>query len=85
MEEEVKKRWKQYFAPLLQGDIVPQNDASVGEVPAEGTEEMISVEKVCLGIWRLKNWKAPGIFGITGEMLKTGGEIVVQCLHKIVY
>ena len=66
-EEEVRKRWKQYFASLLQGDVVQQNDASVGEVPAEGAEETISMEEVCLSIWRLKNGKAPGVFA---EMLK---------------
>ena len=47
-EEEVRKRWKQYFASLLQEYVVQQNDASVGEVPAEGTEKTISMEEVCL-------------------------------------
>ena len=32
---------------------------------------------------RLKNTKAPGICGITGEMLKAGGDVVVQWLHRI--
>ena len=31
----------------------------------------------------LKNRKAPGIYGITGEMLKAGGDVVVQWLHRI--
>ena len=31
-----------------------------------------------------EEWIAPGVCGITGEVLKAGGEIVVQWLHKIV-
>ena len=31
-----------------------------------------------------EEWIAPGVYGITGEMLKAGSEIVVQWLHKIV-
>lgn len=87
-EEEVRKRWKEYFAALLQGEGVQQNEhkrnASVGEVPAEATDEKISVEEVRSSICRLKNGKAPGVCGITGGMLKAGGEAVVQWLHKIV-
>ena len=32
---------------------------------------------------RLKNRKAPGICGITVEMLKVGGDVVVHWLHRI--
>ena len=34
-------------------------------------------------IRRLKNRKAPSVCGITSEMLKAGGDAVVQWLHKI--
>ena len=46
--------------------------------------ERISMEEVCSSIWRLKNGKAPGVWGVTGEMLKAGGKAVVQWLHKII-
>ena len=41
------------------------------------------MEEVHECIRRLKNRKAPGVCRITGEMLKAGGEAVVQWLHKI--
>ena len=31
----------------------------------------------------MKSRKAPGVCGITGEMLKAGGGVVVQWLHRI--
>ena len=31
----------------------------------------------------MKNRKAPGICGLTGEMLKAGGDVVVQWLNRI--
>ena len=40
--------------------------------------EKISVEEVRECIERLKNRKALGICGIKGEMLKVGGDVVVQ-------
>ena len=31
----------------------------------------------------MKNRKAPGVCGVTGEMLKVGGGVVVEWLHKM--
>ena len=42
------------------------------------------MEEVCCSIQRLKNRKAPGVCGITEEMSKAGGEVVVQWLHNII-
>ena len=36
------------------------------------------MEEVCSSILRLKNRKAPGVCGVTGEMLKAGGGVVVE-------
>ena len=33
---------------------------------------------------KTEEWEAPGVCGITGEVLKAGSEIVIQWLHKIV-
>ena len=46
--------------------------------------ERIIMEEVCSSIWRLKKGKAPGICGVTGEMLKASGRVVVQWLHKVI-
>ena len=86
-EEEVRNRWKEYFASLLQGEGVQQNECKIAsreEERVEGTRhERISMEEVCSSILRLKNRKAPGVCGVTGEMLKAGGGVVVEWLHKI--
>ena len=79
-EEEVRNRWKEYFASLLQGEGVQQNECKIAsreEEQVEGTRhERISMEEVCSSILRLKNRKAPGVCGVTGEMLKAGGRVV---------
>ena len=49
---------------------------------AECSEE-ISVDEVRECIRRLKSSKAPGVCGTTGEVLKEGGEVVVQWLHRV--
>ena len=72
-EEEVRERWKEYFASLLQGEEVQQiehrnehRNVRGEEERVEGTRhERISMEEVCSSIWRLKNWKAPGVCGVT--------------------
>ena len=70
-EEEVRNRWKEYFASLLQGEGVQQN-----ECKSASRHERINMEDVCSSILRLKNRKAPGVSGVTGEMLKAGGGVV---------
>ena len=85
-EKEVRKRWREYFASLLQDEEVQQNVHRNARGEDEQVEmaghERISIEEVCSSIWRLKNGKAPGVWGVTGEMLKAGGQTVVQWLHK---
>ena len=89
-EEEVRTRWKDYFAVLLESN--QDNNAQVpdhrkgqseGEDVDQETEcaEEISVEEVHECIRRLTIRKAPGVCGVTGEMLKIGGEVVVQWLY----
>ena len=59
-----------------------RRDQDANQLDADCTEK-ISVEEVRECIRRLKNRKALGICGITGEMLKAGGDVVVQWLHRI--
>ena len=86
---EVKKRCRDHFTTLLQRNGQPQQevlqaDVYREEVLGETNEEEISVEEVCTSIVRLKSKKAPGVCGITGEMIKTGGEVTVRWMHSIV-
>ena len=90
-EEKVKVRWKEYFASLFQANDVPQQRVSKEvtgeevqvEETVEETVEEITLEEIRRSIARLKNRKTPGVCDISGEMLKAGGEVVVEWLHRI--
>ena len=66
-EEEVRKRWKEYFASLMQDEGFQQNEHRIANREEEQVErtryERISMEEVCSSIWRLKNGKAPRVCG----------------------
>ena len=92
-EEEVRARWKDYFASLLESEqnsntqmpgqrVEQRRDEDVNQLGVDCTEK-ISVEEVRECIRGLRNRKAPGICGITGEMLKASGDVVVKWLHRI--
>ena len=53
-------------------------------VLGERNKKEISVEEVRTSIIRLKSKKAPGACGITGGMIKAGGEVTVRWMHSIV-
>ena len=84
-------RWKEYFASLFQANDVPQQRVSKEvtgeevqvEETVEETVEEITLEEIRRSIARLKNRKTPGVCDISGEMLKAGGEVVVEWLHRI--
>ncbi len=87
-EGEVQKRWRDYFATLLQSNDQPQQGVpwgdSYGAETVEEADEEITLEEVCNSIAKLKSKKAPGVCGVTGEMLKAGGEVTVRWMHSIV-
>ena len=87
-EGEVRKGWREYFAMLLQSNSqqqqgIPHGDA-YREDRVEEADEDITLEEVRRNIVKLKSKKAPGVCEVTGEMLKTGGEIAVRWMHSIV-
>ena len=49
----------------------------------EENVEEITLEEVQRSIARLKSRKTPGVCEVSGEMLKAGGEVVVEWLHRI--
>ena len=80
-EEKVSDRWREYFEKLLNEEN-EWND----ELPAEyveGPADMISKEEVRQAIQDLKVRKAAGPSGVTGEMIKAGGEQAVDWLNSI--
>ena len=58
-----------------------RRDQDVNQLDTDCTEK-INVEEVHKCNGRLKNRKALGLCGTTGEMLKAGGDVVVQWLHR---
>ena len=75
-EDQVRGRWKEYFASLFQANGEMQHrvsgEASGGEAQVESVEE-ITLEEVQRSIARLKSRKTPGVCEVSGEMLKAGG------------
>ena len=81
--EEVVKRWKEHFEGLYQGMDGPGLHMPNGATTVlEGYLEMMK-EEVRRSVRRLKMRKAPGICGIVPEMLKAGGEVMVEWMVKL--
>ncbi|XP_030756951.1 uncharacterized protein LOC115882842 [Sitophilus oryzae] len=81
-EEDIIKRWKQYFEDLFEG----QSDQKNFVVESRATsqeEDMIELEDVHCTIQKLKKGKAARHDGITAEMLKNMGEKGEKILTKI--
>ena len=87
-EDQVRGRWKEYFASLFQANGEMQQrvsgDVSGGEAQVEENADEITLEEVQRSIARLKSRKTPGVCEVSGEMLKAGGEVVVEWLHRFV-
>ena len=84
---DVKQRWKEYFewllnvddgrrAELTESGLGVMNELSNGELE-------IGVEDVRKVVKKLKGGKSPGVDGITSEMLKCGGECLLEWLRRV--
>ena len=85
--EALKGHWKEYFEGLM--NVESKKEAVVtcmgmerggGRLKIQGS---ISRREVKRAIGRLKMRKAPGVDGITAEMLRFGGEVVIDWMHLI--
>ena len=81
-EEGILDRWRERFEGLLKGEVCPIPEEQNEETGSEEDEE-ISVEEVQKAIQKLKVGKAAGVYGISGEMLKTGGEPAVRWMTEL--
>ena len=83
----VRGRWAEYFEQLYQVDPPTVNlDAGSVEIPLPDppiSEDPPSLTEVRGAISKLKSGKAAGICGIQAELLKAGGEHMVQRLHAV--
>ena len=84
-ESEVKSRWNEYFCNLL--NVENGREAMIGErrMYEVGAQHVIdiSVDDVRKAIKKLKNGKSPGVDGITSEMLRYGGDCMVEWLTRV--
>ena len=81
-ENEVIGRWKEHFEGLFQVTDGPYQYLLCGEATLEDDLEIMR-EEVKGGVRKLKMRKAPGICGIVPEMLKAGGEVVIEWMTEV--
>ena len=80
-QTKVLNRWKEHLESLFPEveDVSEQPDLEVGQK----SDKEISEEEVRRVVSRPKGGKAPGTCGIMPEMLKAGGEVVIEWLVKL--
>ena len=87
-KNEVKCRWREHFSELLGGEQVEEGimgEELSGEKIEERSgmlQEEITKEEIRRGVGKLTKGKA-GVRGSSGELLKAGGEVVIEWLFKI--
>jgi hypothetical protein len=80
-EENLKKRWKAYMEKLLNEE--NEWDEIVDADKIQGPQQMISHEEVKKAIKKMKSGKAGGPSGVVADMLKAGGETIVECFTDL--
>ena len=79
------KRWKEHFEQLLNHPPVTVPNLPAG--PREDDVQLCSVPslaEVSAAVKRLRNGKAPGLCGISAEMLKASGHARMQWLTDVI-
>ena len=86
-QKAVKDRWSEYFEQLLNvddGRAAELTDVRGNEVNGNQEVEVeVSIENVRKAVKKLKKGKAPGVDGITSEMLHFGGDSVLEWLTRV--
>ncbi|CAH1242627.1 Hypp6909 [Branchiostoma lanceolatum] len=83
-------RWKEHFSQLLNHPPVPEDPTLAEEANAtDGSNPdcltaPVTPDEVKAALKKLKNGKAPGICNLTAEMLKAGGDHMIQWLTQII-
>ena len=79
-EQDIRERWKQYFASLLN----EENPHNIEELPpTEGPLEEISEEEIRRALGNMKRGKATGPSGLSSDILREAGDIGVAELLKV--
>ena len=85
-KNDVKRRWREYFEDLLNVDNGRVAELMDARIRVDGNERMemeVTVEDVRKAVKKLKKGKAPGVDGITSEMLCSGGSCVLEWLARV--
>lgn len=81
------QRWREFFYELYNND-PPQGPALEPPTADDPREPFFEGEptsiEVKAAIKSLKNRKAPGADQVTAEMIKTGGDVLLQWLHALI-
>ena len=85
--DEYRARWAEYFEQLYMADPPTQQlpvAVALPPVPIpQINEDAPSIAEVRMAVSKLKSGKAAGVCGIPGELLKEGGEGMIQGLHRV--
>jgi hypothetical protein len=86
-EEEIRRRWMEHFKELLniENNGREQVDQNTEANTQEQHREEPNVEEVREAIKELRNNKAPGGDNICAEMVKYGGDKLIQLIYKLMY
>ena len=83
IDVEVRDRWKEHFEGLHGAADRSGNQKLYREATLEGEPEIVKEEvRIQSGVRMLMGRKVAGMWGIMLEMLKAGGEVVVQWLSE---
>ena len=84
---DIKQRWKEYFEWLWNvhdGWRAELTESGCGDMHELTNGELkIRMEDVRKAVKKLKGGKSPGVNGITSEMLKCGGESLLEWLRRV--
>ena len=86
-KEEILKRWKEYFSDLMTqdggGEALITCWGMVGGAGRVGEQGVVTRKEIRKAVKKLKLGKAPGSDGIRAEMVKYGGDVMIDILLKI--
>ena len=85
-EEKQLNRWKTYFEELfnVESKVEERDDEKALDREDEKQDEIPTRKEVEEAVESLKSFKAAGPDGIVAELLKAGGEPVVEWVHRII-